>query len=55
MLLLVFGTIALHFAVLLDPGGDLEGCSTGLYPGTYTDAIVPAHLLAFGILTALVT
>jgi hypothetical protein len=33
VLLLVFGTIALLFGVLLDPGEDLEGCSTGLYPG----------------------
>jgi hypothetical protein len=55
VLLLVFGTIALLFGVLLDPGEDLEGGSTGLYPGTYADAIVPAHLLAFAILTALVT
>jgi hypothetical protein len=50
----VFGALALLFGAVLEPGKDLEGCSTGLYPGAYADAIVPAHLIAFAALAALV-
>jgi lysylphosphatidylglycerol synthetase-like protein (DUF2156 family) len=50
----VFGALALLFGVVLEPGEDLEGCSTGLHPGPYADAIVPAHLAAFAALALLV-
>lgn len=53
MLVAVFGALALLFGALLEPGRDLEGCSTGLYPGTYADAVVPAHLTALAILALL--
>ena len=50
----VFGALALLFGVVLAPGKDLESCTTGLYPGTYADAIVPAQLTAFAVLAVLV-
>jgi lysylphosphatidylglycerol synthetase-like protein (DUF2156 family) len=50
----VFGGLALLFGALLETGENLDECSTGLYPGTYADAIVPAHLLAFACLASLV-
>ena len=49
----VFGGLALLFGALLEPGRDLENCSTGLYPGSYADAVVPAHLTAFAALALL--
>ncbi len=49
----VFGGLALLFGALLEPG-EVDDCTTGLYPGSYADAIVPAHLLAFACLAALV-
>ena len=51
---MVFGALALLFGALLDPGRDAESCTTGLRPGAYADAIVPAHLVAFAALAALV-
>jgi lysylphosphatidylglycerol synthetase-like protein (DUF2156 family) len=50
----VFGGLALLFGALLEPGEELDGCTTGLYPGTYAEAIAPAHLLAFACLAGLV-
>ena len=38
---------------MLEP--DKEGsCVTGLYPGTYRDALVPAHLAAYVVLAGLI-
>ncbi len=31
----------------------MASCTTGLYPGAYADAIVPAHLAAFAVLAVL--
>jgi hypothetical protein len=39
---------------VLEPAKDLGSCSTGLYPGSYADAIVPAHLVAFAVLATLI-
>lgn len=50
----VFAALVLLFGSVLEPAENFEGCSTGLYPGPYADAIVPARLLAFAILAALV-
>jgi hypothetical protein len=49
----VFGALAILFGAVLEPGEDRDSCTTGLYPGTYADAIVPAHLLAYAILALL--
>jgi hypothetical protein len=54
VLVVVFAGLALLFGVLLEPGMDLEGCSTGLHPGRYADAVVPAQLTAFAALALLV-
>jgi lysylphosphatidylglycerol synthetase-like protein (DUF2156 family) len=54
VLVALFGALALLFGALLEPGEDLDGCSTGLHPGTYADAIVPAHLAAFAVLALLI-
>ena len=50
----VFGSLWLLFGAVLQPAEDLESCTTGLYDGTYADAIVPAHLAAFAALALLV-
>lgn len=50
----IFGALWLLFGVVLEPGEDLDSCTTGLYDGTYADAIVPAHLTAFAALALLV-
>jgi hypothetical protein len=50
----VFGALALVFGVVLEPDKGLESCTTGLYEGTYADAIVPAHLTAFAALALLI-
>jgi hypothetical protein len=50
----VFGALWLLFGVAIEPDDDLESCTTGLYDGTYADAIVPAHLTAFAVLALLV-
>jgi hypothetical protein len=50
----VFGSLWLLFGAVLEPGDDLESCTTGLYDGTYADAIVPAHLTAFAALALLI-
>jgi hypothetical protein len=44
--------LALAFGVLLHPEPP-PGCATGLYPGAYGRALVPAHLGAFVVLAAL--
>ena len=49
-----FGALALLFGALLEPGRDEDSCTIGLRPGSYADAIVPAHLLAFATLAGLV-
>jgi protein-S-isoprenylcysteine O-methyltransferase Ste14 len=41
------------FGLVLEP--EKEGsCVTGLYPGTYRDALVPAHLAAYLVLVGLI-
>jgi hypothetical protein len=50
----VFGVLWLLFGAVIQPDEDLESCTTGLYEGTYADAIVPAHLAAFAALALLV-
>lgn len=44
--------LGMLFGVLLHPVVP-ERCTTGLYPGAYGDALVPAHLAAFVVLLAL--
>jgi hypothetical protein len=58
------GTLALAAGTLLGVGVLFglvlhpvvpEGCTTGLYPGAYADALVPVHAAAFLLLVALAT
>ncbi|MBA2793263.1 MAG: hypothetical protein H0U32_04610 [Thermoleophilaceae bacterium] len=37
---------------LIIPPGSPDGCTTGLYEGTYADLLVPLHLLAFAVMAA---
>jgi hypothetical protein len=51
--LAVLVALGLLFGVVLHPEVPAR-CTTGLYPGPYGDALVPAHLAAFLVLTGLV-
>jgi hypothetical protein len=44
--------VGVLFGAVLDPVVP-EGCTTGLYPGAYGDALVPAHAAAFVVLVGL--
>ncbi len=39
------------FGLVIQPGSP-DGCTTGLYEGTYADLLVPLHLLAFAVMAA---
>ena len=53
--LAVLGTLLVAFGIVLEPGGNDGGsCTTGLYPGTYGDALVPMHLAAYLVLAWLI-
>ncbi len=37
------------FGIVIQPGSP-DGCTTGLYEGTYADLLVPLHLAAFAVM-----
>ena len=51
--LAALGVLWVTFGLVLEP--EKEGsCTTGLYPGTYADALVPAHLAVYLLLAFLI-
>ncbi len=47
-----FGALAtlwVLFGLLIKPG-EADGCTTGLYPGLYSEVLIPAHLAAFVVI-----
>ena len=51
--LAVLAVLWVTFGLVLEP--EKEGsCTTGLYPGTYADVLIPAHVAAYLVLASLI-